>query len=244
MSGGPREVVVLCGGQGTRLRRHDPERPKILVPLAGRPFLVWQLEWLRRLGARRAVLATGFRADQIGRWLRHHAESLPVEVAMVTEPRPLGTAGAVRHVLDTIRGDAFFVTNGDTLLPELRREGDLASDSGAVVMVAVSTDSARTGGRLRLEGNRVVAIERATTSGPAWINGGFYRFERRQVEAWPSGVRSIEKEVFPDLAARGELLAHRTNPPLLDMGTVEGWREMSDHLLNQQPSRPSATREP
>ncbi|MCG8458882.1 MAG: NTP transferase domain-containing protein [Holophagales bacterium] len=224
------EAVVLCGGLGTRLRGHDAGRPKALVPVGGRPFLAWQLDWLRRLGVGRAILAAGFRADQIEDWLRDTGPQ-PVDVLVVTEPRALGTAGAVRHLLGQVRSAGFFVTNGDTLLPGLHLEGALATPAAPAVVAAVAAETFHTGDRLRLDGDRVTALERRATDGPAWKNGGFYSLRRDDVEAWPEGARSLERDVFPHLAARGELLAQRTPPPLLDMGTPEGRREMHDFLL-------------
>ena len=234
-----RDAVVLCGGLGTRLRGHDAGKPKALVPVAGRPFLAWQIDWLRRLGARRVVLAAGFRADQLEAWVRD--TELSLEVRVVTEPEALGTAGALRYVLDHIRdharehiqGTDLYVANGDTLLPALRVDGALAGSTGAAVMAAVAADRSHTGDRLELDGDRVVALARRTTDGAAWKNGGFYRLRRAEIESWPTGPTSLERDVFPRLAARGELLAHRTSPPLLDMGTPEGRQAMADLLVSE-----------
>ncbi|MEM8929667.1 MAG: NTP transferase domain-containing protein [Acidobacteriota bacterium] len=227
------EAIILCGGLGTRLRDQDAGRPKALVPVAGRPFLAWQIEWLHRLGVRRVVLAAGFRADQLDRWVREH--DTPTDIVVVTEPEALGTAGAVRHAASHVHGPDAFVTNGDTLLPNLRMGGALATSTESVVMAAVATDGAHTGDRLDLredpDGDRVVALERRTTDGPAWKNGGFYRVRRDSIATWPADARSLERDVFPWLAARGELLAQRTPPPLLDMGTPDGRSAMDDLLL-------------
>jgi len=85
-------AVVLAGGQGTRLRRVLSDRPKPLAPVAGRPFLEWVLRYLRGQGVKRAVLSTGYLADQI----RKFADELDlsgIEVSCVEEKEPLGTAG-------------------------------------------------------------------------------------------------------------------------------------------------------
>ncbi|MDA8019465.1 MAG: NTP transferase domain-containing protein [Thermoanaerobaculia bacterium] len=230
MSQAVREAVVLCGGLGSRLRGQDAGRPKALVEVAGRPFLAWQLDWLQRLGVQRVVLAAGFRADQLKSWI--HGTSLPVEVQIVAETRALGTAGALRNALEDVYGTDLFVTNGDTLLPDLKVDGVLAASSAArAIMTAVTAEDSHTGDCLELVGDRVTALTRRTTDGPAWKNGGFYRLPRGEVESWPAGRSSLERDVFPRLAGRGELMAHRTSPPLLDMGTADGRQAMDDFLL-------------
>src|ERR1044071_3517735 len=58
-------IVILAAGEGTRLRPHTLDRPKCLVPLAGRPLLAWQTDALRAAGVDDIVVVTGYRADQI-----------------------------------------------------------------------------------------------------------------------------------------------------------------------------------
>ena len=57
--------MILAGGLGTRLRSVVADRPKVLAPVAGRPFLAYLLEQVRSAGVRRCVLCTGHLADQV-----------------------------------------------------------------------------------------------------------------------------------------------------------------------------------
>ncbi len=61
-------AIILCGGRATRLAALHGDRPKALVPVAGRPFLEWQIAWLARGGVRRVHLAAGHLADQLAAW--------------------------------------------------------------------------------------------------------------------------------------------------------------------------------
>jgi choline kinase len=58
-------AIILAAGEGTRLRPHTLDRPKCLVPLAGRPLLAWQLDALRAAGIEDVTVVTGYRADQV-----------------------------------------------------------------------------------------------------------------------------------------------------------------------------------
>ena len=68
------QAVILTGGKGTRLSAIYPNQPKALVPIAGKPFIQWQLEWLARQGIFSIHLATGHMSDAIEAWLSDHAE--------------------------------------------------------------------------------------------------------------------------------------------------------------------------
>jgi len=58
-------VAILAGGLATRLHPITETIPKALVEVAGKPFILRQLEYLRRQGVSRVVLCTGFLGEQI-----------------------------------------------------------------------------------------------------------------------------------------------------------------------------------
>jgi choline kinase len=58
-------AIILAAGEGTRLRPHTLDRPKCLVPLAGRPLLDWQVDTLRSAGIDDITLVTGYRAETL-----------------------------------------------------------------------------------------------------------------------------------------------------------------------------------
>jgi choline kinase len=65
-------AVILAAGEGTRLRPHTADRPKCLVPLAGRPMLEWQLDALAAAGVADVAIVTGYRADAITQVARRY----------------------------------------------------------------------------------------------------------------------------------------------------------------------------
>ncbi|MEA2492783.1 MAG: mannose-phosphate guanylyltransferase, partial [Thermoleophilaceae bacterium] len=108
------QALVLAGGEGTRLRPLTLTTPKPVLPLAGRPFLSFMLDWLHRHGVEEAILSLGFLSDAV------HAVLGDIQSGMrlryVLEDEPLGTAGPVRLAADEgILADRFFVLNGDVL---------------------------------------------------------------------------------------------------------------------------------
>lgn len=107
------QALILAGGEGTRLRPLTSTIPKPVVPLAGRPFIVYMLEWLRGHGVEEAILACGFMAKGVQAVLGDGAE-IGVRLNYVEEPRPLGTGGALRFAQGLLR-ERFLMLNGDVL---------------------------------------------------------------------------------------------------------------------------------
>ena len=59
------QCVILAGGLGTRIKGRSGELPKALIPVLGKPFIFYQLEWLARQNVRRIVLSIGHRGAAI-----------------------------------------------------------------------------------------------------------------------------------------------------------------------------------
>src|SRR5262249_23128276 len=107
------QALILAGGEGTRLRPLTSTVPKPVVPLAGRPFITYMIDWLRGHGVEEVIMACGFMAEGV-RSVLGDGRSLGVKLRYVDEPEPLGTGGPLRfveHLLDK----RFFMLNGDVL---------------------------------------------------------------------------------------------------------------------------------
>ena len=109
-------VAILVGGLATRLRSVTDTLPKALVPVAGRPFVLRQLDYLSSQGIQEVVLCTGYRAAQIEAVVGDGSVcGLTVKYSRDGEIL-LGTGGAIRNALQ-ILGKEFFVLYGDSFLP-------------------------------------------------------------------------------------------------------------------------------
>ena len=107
------QALILAGGKGTRLRPLTVYTPKPIVPVLNRPFLLYQIEILRRAGIRDITLSLNYQPDKIEQQLGNSAE-YGVNLRYLTEPSPMGTGGAYKFAADAIR-ETTIVFNGDVL---------------------------------------------------------------------------------------------------------------------------------
>src|SRR5882757_9166602 len=92
-------VAILAGGLATRLRPITEKIPKVLVPVAGKPFLAHQLELLRRTGIERVVLCLGHLGEMVREQFGTGREfGLELEYSF-DGPVLLGTGGALKQAL-------------------------------------------------------------------------------------------------------------------------------------------------
>lgn len=223
------DVLVLAGGLGTRLNGVLSGLPKILAPIAGRPFLDYLIEWLKDQGVVRVVLGLGHCAEPVQSYVA--SRSWPgLEIATVVEPRPLGTAGAVSFALPQLHSDPVMVMNGDTMVESDLRAffaAHCAKRAEASLLCAQVQDAGRYG-RIEIDSHdRIARFEEknAAASGSAWVNAGIYLFSRSvlsEIAKIESG--SLERDVLERMPS-GSIHAFRSEGRFLDIGTPESLAE-------------------
>lgn len=220
------DAIILAGGKGTRLRAVVSDKPKPLADVNGRPFLDYQLGMLARCGrVRKVVLAVGYMADKIR---DHYAASPPaLPLSIVEETELLGTGGGLANALDATEGERVLALNGDSVfrwaLEPLERALGAASAPAAALGLVHVDDLARFGG-VQVDGDgRITAFrEKEASAGAGLINGGVYLFDRAVLAALPRGrVVSLEREIFPPMAAEGRLGAAVFDSDFIDIGLPE-----------------------
>lgn len=219
------DVVVLAGGLGTRIRGVLGDTPKLLAPVGGRPFLDVLVARLRAFGARRVVLGLGHLARQIEAYVAAHPVA-GVELVTAVEPRPLGTAGALRFLMSRVATDPVLVMNGDSFVGVDLCDVLAAHEKfgAGVSLLAVEATEAGRFGRLDVgDGGLVHSFtEKDAGAGRGLINAGVYVFSRKALErvaAMPGS--SLERDVFPKLLESGVHAVVR-DAPFVDIGTPEG----------------------
>jgi mannose-1-phosphate guanylyltransferase len=230
------QALVLAGGEGTRLRPLTYTSPKPVIPLAGRPFLSFMLDWVRSHGVDEVILSCGFMSDGVRRVLGDIYDGM--RLRYVIEDEPLGTAGPVRRALDEgVLAERLFVLNGD-VLTDIDLGAELADHerTGARVTLALHpVEDTASYGVVPLAGDgRVEAfLEKSEGELPTnLINAGAYVVERDVVEAMiPAGrAVSFERDVFPALVGQG-LYGREAPGYWIDIGTPERYLEATWDLL-------------
>ena len=220
-----RVAAILAGGLGTRFRSVREDIPKVLAPVAGRPFLTHLLDQVAGAGCERVILLTGYRAEMVrdvvgARWRG-------LEVLYSREQSPRDTGGALRLAWPLLEGETVLVLNGDSYLADdPRRFLDwFAARRFKAALAAVSLADTSRYGRLRLRQDDVVEAFEEKLPGAGWVNAGMYLFTPAALQAIPEDRPvSLEREVFPSLAG-GALGAFRSSGRFLDIGTPESYRQ-------------------
>ena len=231
------QALVLAGGEGTRLRPLTHTTPKPVMPLAGRPFLSFMLDWLHGHGVSEVILSCGFRSEAVREVLGDIYDGM--RLRYVVEVEPLGTAGPVRLALEGgLLDERLLVLNGD-VLTDLDLTAQLAQHerTGARVTLAlVEVEDTSNYGLVPTGADGAVEafVEKSSGWAPTRrVNAGAYAIEREVIESSvPAGrAVSFEREVFPQLVGYG-LFGFPAAGYWVDIGAPERYLEATYDLLS------------
>lgn len=229
----PREMLILAGGFGTRLRSVVSDVSKSMAPVAGRPFLEYLLDYWIDQGVCRFVLSIGYKGDSI----KEHfgAGYRNAEVSYVHESSPLGTGGAIRMVLREVpwNGNYILMANGDTWLEvNLTVLVHDACQHGKPVTIALKTiESNDRYGGVTIDDCGLVTAFGVESRKNCLINAGCYLLDIQAISdllrPYPEQF-SFEEDLLKPLSTQGQVASSMQNNIFLDIGTPEGYHKAAE----------------
>lgn len=238
------QALILAGGKGTRLRPLTVYTPKPIVPICNRPFLLYQIDTLRRAGIIDITLSLSYQPSKIEQLLGDGSDH-GVKLKYTVEPQPMGTAGAYKFAEELIR-EPTVVFNGDILtdldLKAVIREHSERRALATIVLTPVKNPrfyglvESDSDGRVQrfLEKPKEDEITVNT------INAGTYVLEPKVLDLIPAAENySFEYGLFPDLLNRKDsFFAHIPQRTYwIDIGTPERYLQAHADLLANRVGR-------
>ena len=240
-----KQAVILAGGLGTRMLPRTERVPKLLLPVAGRPFAAWLLERLAAAGFDEALLCVAHLGAMI-RAAVGDGRAFGITARYADEgPSLLGTAGALRRALADL-APTFLVTYGDSYLPfdYAAPLADLDAHPAAQGTMAVfKNDDRWDRSNTTIEGERVVRYQkRARDAAPDpavdHIDYGATALRREVIAGLPAGTAIGLDAVQRDLAAQGALRALLAPRRFFEIGSPAGLADLEAELTRAEgPSR-------
>jgi dTDP-glucose pyrophosphorylase len=220
-------MVIMAGGQGTRLRPHTDNCPKPLLPVGGKPMLEHIIERAKADGFRRFVIAIHYLGHMIEEYFGDGARH-DIEITYLREQAPLGTVGAV-GLLDPRPGAPFVISNGDVLTDI--RYGELLDFHGrhgaAATMAVRLHEWQHPFGVVRTKGVDIVGFEEKPIS-RSHVNAGIYVLEPGALDSLHIGEPCDMPTLFGRLQDKGlRTIVYPMHEPWLDVGRPADYAQAS-----------------
>ncbi len=227
------KALILAGGFGTRLKDVVKDVPKPMALVAGKPFLEYQLRYLKEQNVKEVILAVHHMSSKIKSYFAGGLR-LGIDIIYSEEDSPLGTGGAIKKAQRYL-DDTFLVLNGDSY-SKINLEDFLnfhnAKKSNFTISLTKSDNAINYGG-VTLEGNKVNSFVEKGIGGHSLINTGIYLFEPKIFDYIPADKPiSLEKEVFPRLVAENSLFGYVYQDYFIDIGRPETYKQFKHDVLD------------
>lgn len=218
------KALILVGGYGTRLRPFTFSCPKPLVPFANLPILQHQIEACVKVGVKKIILAVNVAPDQMREYIASAESKYNITIICSIETEPMGTAGpialAAKHLTED--KEPFFMFNSDVIcqfpLSSMLRYHLSHGGEGTLFVTAVE-DPSKYGVILADEKGEIQKfIEKPPTFVSNKINAGIYLLNTSVVSRVPMKPTSIERDIFPVIAAEKKLFSMVLEGYWMDIG--------------------------
>ncbi|MCL4490359.1 MAG: nucleotidyltransferase family protein [Nitrospirae bacterium] len=225
-------VAILAGGFATRLRPITETIPKAMIDIAGRPFISYQMELLKRKGIERVVLCTGYLGKQIQDFLKDGSPFGITVTYSFDGDKLLGTGGALRKALPLL-GDTFWVMYGDSYLDvDLKPILDYyTSHDEKGLMTVLRNDNHWDRSNVVYNHGRIIRYDKQNiTPDMHYIDYGLALLKKEAFDDF------LEKEVFDlaelygNLVVKGEMLGYEVTKRFYEIGSHKGLEETRKHL--------------
>ncbi|XP_072954825.1 probable mannose-1-phosphate guanylyltransferase 1 [Typha angustifolia] len=246
------KALILVGGFGTRLRPLTLSVPKPLVDFGNKPMILHQIEALKEVGVTEVVLAINYQPEVMLTFLKDFESKLGIKITCSQETEPLGTAGPLALARDKLidsSGEPFFVLNSDVIseYPFAELVKFHKSHGGEATIMVTKVDEPSKYGVVVMEeetGKVDRFVEKPKVFVGNKINAGIYLLNPSVLDRIELKPTSIEKEVFPKIAADRKLFGMVLPGFWMDIGQpkdyITGLRLYLDSLRKKSSSKLAA----
>ncbi len=226
------QVVILCGGAGTRLREETEFRPKPMVNIGTHPILWHIMKYYSRFGFRNFILALGYKGEMIKNYFCHYElmnndftielgqpektkihyadEETGWKITLADTGEKTLKGGRLKKVERYIHGETFMVTYGDGVANVNIKELLAFHQSHGKMATVTGINPASRFGELKIDGDRVETFREKPKNANSLVNGGFFVFNRKILDYLTADdLCDLEVGPLEEIAGKGQLMVYK-----------------------------------
>jgi len=218
------QVVVLCGGKGTRLSEFTEQLPKPLIEVGGKPVLLRIMETYAKYGHKDFILCLGYKGDKIKEYFKNNKA---FNIQFVDTGLDSNKGERIMKAKDYVKEDNFFVTYGDDLSDVDINKLLKFHLKNRKIVTLTAVDLMSPFGVLEVNKKNEVVRFREKPKLNYLMNGGFYVFNKK-IFNWIKKGHDLEKEVFEELARKKMICAFYHKGFWKSMNTLKDVIELNE----------------
>ena len=250
------QAVILCGGQGTRIRSVSQDLPKPLIDVGGKPILWHIMKTYSYYGVRKFVLCLGHKGEAIMDYFENyhaytHDFTMSVrerdkktfhangrekgdadvddwEITFALTGEETQTGGRIRRVARHIQGDRFFCTYGDGVCDVDLRDLLAFHQKNGKLATLTGVHQPTTFGIVEAEEDGSITSFREKPVLPGMINGGYFVFEKQVLDYIDDDATVLEGKPFKRLVRDRQIAMFRFEGFWHCMDTYKDYQSLNE----------------
>ena len=229
------DLVILAGGEGTRIKQYLKNKPKPMLKFNGIFFLRYLINIYAKYPFKKIYILTGFKSEIIFKNFHNKIFNF-TKIKCIKEKKILGTGGALYNLKKEKIND-FVLTNGDSIFDIDLINFIKSFKKGNIGSIALTNSKKNINSsklnNLGLKKNKIIYTKKNK-----FMNGGIYFFKRKLLNLISNKICSLENDILPKLIRKSKVSGNIYDDFFLDIGTPKYLRNTS-YILNKIYRRPA-----
>ena len=226
-------TFILSGGLGTRLGSITEDVPKCLIPVNGKPFIHWQLEYLQEQGIKSVIICVGHLSEAVYEELKDK-KNYDMKISFSNDGNDLlGTGGAIRKALENFYVKNLFVLYGDSLLNIDMNDVSKAfiSTDKPALMTIIKNSNDWDKNNINFYRNKILEYNKFKhSSDMKYIDYGLSVLSSSLLYQFPLGKKFELSKLLNKISLSGDLQGYEVHQRFYEIGSLKGLRETENYL--------------
>lgn len=218
------DLIVLCGGRGSRLKHVTNRVSKPMIKIGNISFLRHLINYYKKYNFQNIYLLAGYKGSQIFKEFNNTNENL-ISIKCLIEKKPLGTGGALSLIKNKVKND-FVLINGDSFLNvDITKLINLNTNKDFFTkMILIENTNYKSNRKLNAlsvgKDNLIKYKENSNL-----MNSGIYYFKKEVLKCIEQKYFSLEHDLLPKLIKKKKVIGYKDKEFFIDIGTK---KQLSD----------------
>ena len=223
------EAIILCGGKGTRVSKYTKKIPKCLIKFNGKPFLYYQLKYLKKHNINNIILSVGYLSNKIIKYVKKDINFINIKI--VNEKKPLGTGGAVIKSLKYLNNN-FFILYGDSYLNfDIKK---LLKKKSISTMAVYKNNNKFDKSNVRMNNKAIIYEKKKPDKKANYIDYGVTFVKKSIFKSVSSKSKFDISILYEELSKKKLLSGYIVKKRFYEIGSYNGIKEFKKYILKNE----------
>ncbi len=220
------EAIILSGGRGTRIKKYTKKIPKCLISFKGKPFIYYQLKYLKKNNIKNVILSSCYLSSKIELYIKNNIDFINVKV--IDDGKPLGTGGATFKSLKYLKNN-FFIIYGDSYLnfklKNLEKKKNLAT------MAIFKNNNKYDKSNIELKNfKKILYYKDKQNYQLQYIDYGVSYVDKKIFKGIKKNTKFDLSEFFEKISKKNKLNGYKIGKRFYEIGSYSGIKDFKNYL--------------